>query len=131
MTGLAPARLVEPVHDTSFLKKQPMTLPLALVLAHLFHRGTRHRGQITTLISQLGHELGTTDMVYMPGVAGPSRGVSPWGGGNTKALNAAEASGRAWAADRMASLRRPMGRLRLSENREPFFCHSSNRLGAV
>jgi hypothetical protein len=83
------------------------------------------------LISQLGHELDTTDMVYMPGVAGPFRSVSPWGGGSTKALHAAEASGRAWAADRMASLRWLMGRLRLSGNREPFFCHSSNRPGAA
>jgi uncharacterized damage-inducible protein DinB len=69
VTELEPARLAEPVHYTSFLKKQPVTLPLGLVLTHLFHHGTHHRGQITTLISQLGHDFGDTDLIYMPGAA--------------------------------------------------------------
>lgn len=45
-----------------------MTLPLGLILTHLFHYQTHHRGQITTLISQLGYDFGDTDMIYMPGL---------------------------------------------------------------
>jgi len=39
--------------------------PVWLVVAHLFNRQTHHRGQITTLLSQLGHDPGVTDyLVY-------------------------------------------------------------------
>lgn len=60
-------RLAEPVTYTSFVKKESVTLPLGLVLTHLFHHQTHHRGQVTTLISQLGYDVGDTDMIYMPG----------------------------------------------------------------
>jgi uncharacterized damage-inducible protein DinB len=36
---------------------------LAPVLAHLFNHQTHHRGQLTTLLSQLGLDLGVTDAV--------------------------------------------------------------------
>lgn len=36
------------------------------ILLHLFHHQTHHRGQITTLISQLGHDFGETDLLFMP-----------------------------------------------------------------
>jgi uncharacterized damage-inducible protein DinB len=45
------------------------------VLTHLFHHQTHHRGQITTLISQLGYDFGETDMIYMPAAA--TRCLSP------------------------------------------------------
>ena len=64
---LQPARLAEPVTYISFLKTESVTLPLGLILTHLFHHQTHHRGQITTLISQLGYDFGDTDMIYMPG----------------------------------------------------------------
>jgi uncharacterized damage-inducible protein DinB len=38
------------------------------ILLHLFHHQTHHRGQITTLISQLGHDFGETDLAFMPGM---------------------------------------------------------------
>lgn len=66
---LQPARLAEPLTYTSFVKKESVTLPLGLILTHLFHHQTHHRGQITTLISQLGYDFGETDMIYMPGAA--------------------------------------------------------------
>lgn len=69
VTGLAAVQLVEPVHYLSFLKKQPVTLPLGLILVHLFHHRTHHRGQLTTLISQLGHDFGDTDLISMPDAA--------------------------------------------------------------
>jgi uncharacterized damage-inducible protein DinB len=69
VAALKSDRLAEPVHYISFVKKQPVTLPLGLILVHLFHHQTHHRGQITTLISQLGHDFGDTDLIYMPGAA--------------------------------------------------------------
>ena len=41
---------------------------LADALLHFFHHQTHHRGQLTTLLSQLGHDIGTTDMMWMPGM---------------------------------------------------------------
>lgn len=67
ISGLKPSHLPEPVSYVSFLKKAEVTLPLGVVLTHFFHHQTHHRGQITTLISQLGYEFGDTDLIYMPG----------------------------------------------------------------
>lgn len=66
VASLEPAHLAEVITYTSFVKKKAMTLPLGLILVHLFHHQTHHRGQITTLIAQLGHDFGDTDMIYMP-----------------------------------------------------------------
>ena len=41
---------------------------LADALTHFFHHQTHHRGQITTLLSQLGYDFGITDMMWMPGI---------------------------------------------------------------
>ncbi|HQT00626.1 MAG: damage-inducible protein DinB [Hydrogenophilales bacterium 16-64-46] len=62
-------RLAQPVDYVSLLSRQPVTRPLGLVLVHLFHHQTHHRGQITTLVSQLGYDFGETDMITMPGAA--------------------------------------------------------------
>lgn len=69
IAGLQPVRLAEVLTYTSFVKQESVTLPLGLILTHLFHHQTHHRGQITTLISQLGYDFGATDMIYMPGAA--------------------------------------------------------------
>lgn len=73
VAGLTPARLAEPVGYTSLARQTAVTLPLGLILVHLFHHQTHHRGQITTLVSQLGHDFGETDLIYMPGAAGAFR----------------------------------------------------------
>jgi len=52
---------------------QSMVAPLWHVVAHLFNHQTHHRGQITTLLSQLGHDPGATDLIFtafMPEAAG-------------------------------------------------------------
>lgn len=59
-------RLADAITYTSLIKRTSMTLPLGLILNHLFHHQTHHRGQITTLVSQLGYDFGETDMIYMP-----------------------------------------------------------------
>lgn len=53
---------------TSIMNKQPRRFRIELILTHLFHHQTHHRGQVTTLISQLGHDFGETDLAFMPGV---------------------------------------------------------------
>ncbi len=37
--------------------------PLWWAVGHLFNHQTHHRGQLTTLFSQLGHDPGVTDMI--------------------------------------------------------------------
>jgi len=41
-------------------------MPLALVLTHFFNHQTHHRGQITTLLNQIGLDVGVTDLIAMP-----------------------------------------------------------------
>ena len=43
-------------------------LPHWLLVMHLFNHQTHHRGQLTTLLNQLGHNLGVTDLPWMPAV---------------------------------------------------------------
>lgn len=37
--------------------------PLSLALGHFFNHQTHHRGQVTTLLSQLGADVGVTDLL--------------------------------------------------------------------
>jgi len=46
-------------------KGMPFTKTLGLVLGHVFNHQTHHRGQITTLISQAGLDIGVTDLIAM------------------------------------------------------------------
>jgi uncharacterized damage-inducible protein DinB len=39
--------------------------PLWWALTHLFNHQTHHRGQVTTLFKQLGHDPGTTDLIAL------------------------------------------------------------------
>jgi uncharacterized damage-inducible protein DinB len=42
------------------------TLPHWLLVTHLFNHQTHHRGQLTTLLNQLGYSPGVTDLPAMP-----------------------------------------------------------------
>jgi uncharacterized damage-inducible protein DinB len=42
------------------------TLPHWLLVTHLFNHQTHHRGQLTTLLNQLGYDVGVTDLPAMP-----------------------------------------------------------------
>ena len=44
------------------------TLPAWILVVHLFNHQTHHRGQLTTLLKQLGHDPGVTDLPFMPGL---------------------------------------------------------------
>lgn len=43
----------------------PQRHPLWWVLTHLFNHQTHHRGQVTTLVKQLGRDPGVTDFIWM------------------------------------------------------------------
>ena len=42
------------------------TLPNWMIVTHMLNHQTHHRGQITTLLSQMGLDIGTTDIPFMP-----------------------------------------------------------------
>lgn len=59
-----------------------VSLPLGVAVQHFFNHQTHHRGQITTLLTQAGHDVGVTDVVYFAAnVFLPKRAVSAVGGG--------------------------------------------------
>lgn len=43
-----------------------LTHPAWLLVTHFFNHQTHHRGQLTTLLKQLGYDPGVTDLPYMP-----------------------------------------------------------------
>lgn len=43
-----------------------VTRPAWLLVTHFFNHQTHHRGQLTTLLNQLGYDPGVTDLPYMP-----------------------------------------------------------------
>lgn len=66
--ALTARQLSRRIDYVSLMTGQPKSLQLGTLLTHVFHHQTHHRGQITTLLSQLGVDFGETDMVWMPDV---------------------------------------------------------------
>lgn len=56
------AWLGEPVKFTSEVDGQPRQVIRAMFVVHMFNHQTHHRGQLTTLLSQMGHDPGVTDL---------------------------------------------------------------------
>ena len=42
------------------------TVPRWMLVTHMFNHQTHHRGQVTTLLSQMGLDVGSTDIPFMP-----------------------------------------------------------------
>ncbi|MEL7029341.1 MAG: DinB family protein [Pseudomonadota bacterium] len=59
---------------TSGVDGQTRVQPAWLLASHMFNHQTHHRGQIATLLAQMGLDLGSTDLPWTPALAGP-RGV--------------------------------------------------------
>ncbi|MBS2011739.1 MAG: damage-inducible protein DinB [Deltaproteobacteria bacterium] len=60
---LTPEKLAGPLR---FLRRGVTNeLPLWHAVAHAFNHQTHHRGQVTTLLMQAGHDPGVTDLVAM------------------------------------------------------------------
>ena len=51
---------------TSRIDGRTRTFPAWLLVTHLFNHQTHHRGQLTTLLSQLGIDPGVTDLPWLP-----------------------------------------------------------------
>jgi len=68
-SGLSEEWLRSPFSYTSKVDGVTRTLPAWVLVAHLFNHQAHHRGQLTTLLSQLGHDPGVTDLPFMPGLA--------------------------------------------------------------
>ena len=62
---LTPAALAQ-VLDYHNMRGEAQSRPLPEVLMHLFNHQTHHRGQVTTLLAQLGLDVGVTDLIAMP-----------------------------------------------------------------
>jgi uncharacterized damage-inducible protein DinB len=63
---LSEAWLSQPFEYTSNVDQKTRVLPRWLLVTHLFNHQTHHRGQVTTLIKQLGYEPGITDLPWLP-----------------------------------------------------------------
>ena len=55
-----------PLTYTSKVDGRRRTVPRWVLVAHVFNHQTHHRGQVTTLLSQMGHDMGSTDLPFMP-----------------------------------------------------------------
>ena len=58
--------LESPFEYTSNVDQETRVLPTWILVTHLFNHQTHHRGQVTTLIKQLGYEPGVTDLPWLP-----------------------------------------------------------------
>ena len=67
--GLTQEWLESPHTYTSRADGKTRTLASWKLSVHLFNHQAHHRGQLTTLLSQLGHDPGVTDLPAAPGVA--------------------------------------------------------------
>lgn len=61
---------VEPSRSLSFFSvsfQKQITMPYVAAVMQIFNHQTHHRGQLTTLLTQLGCDVGATDLPLMPG----------------------------------------------------------------
>jgi uncharacterized damage-inducible protein DinB len=63
---LQEAWLRDPLTYTSKVDGRRRTVPKWVLVTHLFNHQTHHRGQVTTLLSQMGLDIGSTDLPFMP-----------------------------------------------------------------
>ncbi|WP_017523173.1 DinB family protein [Pusillimonas noertemannii] len=78
VSKLNPRLLQESITYLSISQRQEATLPRGLILLHVFNHQTHHRGQITAIMSRLGHDFGVTDLIAFPGAKNMMRsGMGP------------------------------------------------------
>jgi uncharacterized damage-inducible protein DinB len=54
--------LAEEAHFTHHEDGRPRLVPRGFWVVQMFNHQTHHRGQVTTLLTQLGHDIGPTDL---------------------------------------------------------------------
>lgn len=57
--------LSQPFEYTSSVDGKRRVFPTWVLVTHMFNHQTHHRGQITTLIKQMGYEPGVTDIPWL------------------------------------------------------------------
>jgi uncharacterized damage-inducible protein DinB len=65
-SGLAEAWLRQPLTYISKVDGRTRTMARWVLVSHLFNHQTHHRGQVTTLLTQHGVDVGSTDIPFMP-----------------------------------------------------------------
>jgi uncharacterized damage-inducible protein DinB len=65
------ALLAEDLMFTPVVSPERRVLPLWFAVQHFYNHQTHHRGQLTTLLSQAGVDIGVTDLLVLP--EGPLR----------------------------------------------------------
>ena len=66
-TSLDEEALARDFRFTTLVNPGEHIFPFRHVLLHFFNHQTHHRGQVTTLIKQAGHDPGVTDLMWLPG----------------------------------------------------------------
>ena len=61
--------LNEPYDYVSNVDMKKRVIPRWVLTVHMFNHQTHHRGQLTTLIKQLGYEPGITDIPWLPSLS--------------------------------------------------------------
>ena len=74
ISGVTSERLAAPV--TFVRRGQKTEVPLWWCVAHVFNHQTHHRGQITTVLTQQGFDVGVTDLFAMLGEEARARSVA-------------------------------------------------------
>ncbi len=69
--GLTREWLTPSLTYTSKVDGRERTVPRWVLVVHLFNHQTHHRGQVTTLLTQMGLDIGSTDIPFMPQWSGP------------------------------------------------------------
>lgn len=64
--SLTPEWLAQPLTYESKVDGVFRTRPRWALVAHLFNHQAHHRGQVTTLLAQIGLDMGSTDLPFMP-----------------------------------------------------------------
>ena len=67
--SLTPEHLGDPLTYVSVINPATSSYPRWVVVVHFFNHQTHHRGQVTTLLSQLGLDPGVTDLIRLPDLA--------------------------------------------------------------
>lgn len=64
--SLTDAILAGELRYTGIVHRGTRKYEMWAIVAHFFNHQTHHRGQITTLLSQLGLDMGVTDLIMLP-----------------------------------------------------------------
>ena len=63
---ISPEWLGSPFEFTSNVDGKTRVLPAWVLVTHMFNHQTHHRGQLTTLMKQVGYDPGITDIPWLP-----------------------------------------------------------------